>query len=79
MTYFITGGGTSTTSALTLVRTELMPLTEAVLGKKNLKSIVFILTDGKTYFLFYIHFAMVRKYTMEESEKELLDSKCYNG
>ncbi|KAG8194143.1 hypothetical protein JTE90_000981 [Oedothorax gibbosus] len=42
-----TGGGTSAVTALTEIREELIPLTQAVLSKKNQKSIIFILTDGK--------------------------------
>nr|BAR45590.1 complement factor B-1 [Hasarius adansoni] len=42
-----TGGGTAASSALSLIRQENIPLIDGVLGKKNIKSIIFILTDGK--------------------------------
>ncbi|XP_015927281.1 complement factor B-like [Parasteatoda tepidariorum] len=42
-----TGGGTSASSALALIREELIPLTQAVLSKRGQKSVIFILTDGK--------------------------------
>lgn len=41
------GGGTAASSALALIRRENMPLIDGVLGKKNIKTIIFILTDGK--------------------------------
>ncbi|KAF8767227.1 CUB and sushi domain-containing protein 3 [Argiope bruennichi] len=42
-----TGGGTDANTALALIRYELIPLTNAFFEKKGLKSIIFILTDGK--------------------------------
>ncbi|KAF8767224.1 Complement factor B like protein [Argiope bruennichi] len=42
-----TGGGTAANTALTHIRQELIPLTQKWLSKKGMKSIIFILTDGK--------------------------------
>lgn len=42
-----TGGGTAASSALSLIRQQNIPLIDEVLGKKNIKSVIFILTDGK--------------------------------
>ncbi|GFY55938.1 serine protease 42 [Trichonephila inaurata madagascariensis] len=43
-----TGGGTAARSALSQIREELIPLTEKYLSKKGIKSVIFILTDGKS-------------------------------
>ncbi|CAL1280738.1 unnamed protein product [Larinioides sclopetarius] len=42
-----TGGGTAANTALTHIRESLIPLTEKWLLNKGMKSIIFILTDGK--------------------------------
>ncbi|KFM71509.1 Complement factor B, partial [Stegodyphus mimosarum] len=42
-----TGGGTATSTALTALRENLIPSTQAVLGVRGQKSIIFILTDGR--------------------------------
>ncbi|GIX74442.1 prothrombin, partial [Caerostris extrusa] len=42
-----TGGGTSANTALSVIREELIPLTQNVLLNKGIKSVVFVLTDGK--------------------------------
>lgn len=42
-----TGGGTAASSALAQIRLELIPLADEIFSKKGIKTVIFILTDGK--------------------------------